>query len=76
MERVWSRAGTGLGLILGIGPALLAHVFPQAVLLNQLNLALVGAIIGARAGNHRPACPPDVPANHARDDIGMERSSR
>jgi hypothetical protein len=72
MERVWSRVGAVTGLILGIGPALLAHVFPQAAFFNQLNLALVGAIIGARAGAHRPA---DVPPDDAREEIATERPS-
>jgi hypothetical protein len=76
MDRVWSRVGTVLGLILGIGPALLAQVFPQAAFLNQLNVALVGAIIGARAGVRRPAAPIDFAADHAQDEIGIERSSR
>jgi hypothetical protein len=72
MERVWSRVGAVMGLILGIGPALLAHVFPQAALFNQFNLALVGAIIGARAGIHRPA---DVLPDEVRDEIGTENPS-
>jgi hypothetical protein len=76
MERVWSRVGAVFGLILGIGPALLVHVFPQAALLNQLNVALVGAIIGARAGARRPAVPVELQADQAQDEIGMERSSR
>jgi hypothetical protein len=76
MERVWSRVGAALGLILGIGPALLVHVFPQAALLNQLNVALVGAIIGARAGIGRRAVPDEFQAEHAQDETGIEATSR
>jgi hypothetical protein len=76
MKRLWSGVAAVSGLILGIGPALLTHVFPQAALLNQFNVAMVGAIIGARAGIRRPGCPVDLPADREQNEIGIEGSSR
>jgi hypothetical protein len=55
MERVWRRVAATLGLILGVGPALLANLFPQLTGISQLGVTVLGAILGMRAGVRSPA---------------------
>lgn len=54
-DRLWHRLAAAFGLIFGIGPALLASLFPQIAGLNHLGVALLGAILGMRAGTRPPA---------------------
>ncbi|HEX3499604.1 MAG TPA: hypothetical protein VHT04_09805 [Stellaceae bacterium] len=54
MNRVLRRIAAALGLMLGIGPALLANLFPQFAVLNQFGAVALGAILGMRAGERSP----------------------
>jgi hypothetical protein len=49
MERVWRRVAATLGLMLGVGPALLANLFPQLTGISQLGVTVLGAILGVRS---------------------------
>jgi hypothetical protein len=43
-DRLWHRLAAVLGLIFGLGPAILASLFPQIAGPNQIGVGLLGAI--------------------------------
>ena len=55
MGRFENAATATLGLTLGAGPAMLATLFPSIAGLDQLGVALLGAVVGMRAAGRRPS---------------------
>jgi hypothetical protein len=44
-------ASAAIGLTIGIGPAIIAHLMPQIEMLDQLGAVILGLIIGMQAAS-------------------------
>jgi hypothetical protein len=47
-------ASAAIGLTIGVGPVIAAHLLPQIWMLDQLGVVLLGMVIGMQAASRRP----------------------
>jgi hypothetical protein len=73
------RISAGIGLAVGVGPAIAAYLMPRIGMLDQLSAVILGVIIGIQAASRRRTRydkrGPDEAIKHAEPVAGGSRNS-